>query len=281
MKYFIKTCEYLFKLEKGKRFFVLFLFALPIGVAIAAAMPQGSLINWLSDFNAATSFREAWSYNGNINILVSGLAVPITFVLILFFLSVMTTVISRSLRVGVFKAESVFRDCNESFIPVLQGAFGYIVTALLLKVLMTLLLQLISRIELAVIAAILTAIVAVITYVGFFMLLTLGILYLPFMSFNGLGTFEAFIQAAGKLSGGTYRRMAFAVIIPSLIVPAIGMAVGVAHSLIASVIVESVLNAVLLTYIVTLAFVSYYEILGLTREDYPREYFYYKPPRRR
>ena len=135
MKYFIKTCEYLFKLEKGKRFFLLFLFALPIGVAIAAAMPQGSLINWLSDFNAATSFREAWSYNGNINILVSGLAVPITFVLILFFLSVMTTVISRSLRVGVFKAESVFRDCNESFIPVLQGAFGYIVTALLLKVL--------------------------------------------------------------------------------------------------------------------------------------------------
>lgn len=281
MKYFIKTCEYLFKLEKGKRFFVLFLFALPIGVAIAAAMPQGSLINWLSDFNSATSFREAWSYNGNINILVSGLAVPITFVLILFFLSVMTTVISRSLRVGVFKAESVFRDCNESFIPVLQGAFGYIVTALLLKVLMTLLLQLISRIELAVIAAILTAIVAVITYVGFFMLLTLGILYLPFMSFNGLGTFEAFIQAAGKLSGGTYRRMAFAVIIPSLIVPAIGMAVGVANSLIASVIVESVLNAVLLTYIVTLAFVSYYEILGLTREDYPREYFYYNPPRRR
>lgn len=281
MKYFNKTIEYLFRLEKGKRFLILFLFSLPVGIAIAAAMPQGALTRWLSDFTQAESFEEAWSYGGNVNVLISGLAVPATFILALFFLSVVTTVISRSLRVGVFRAENVFRDFNEGFIPVLHGVFGYVVTALLIKVLMTLLMLLASEVSSASLAAALTALTAFAAYVGFFMLVTLGILYLPFMCFNGLGAFAAFTQAAGRLSGGTYRRMSFAVILPSLLLPLIGMTVGIADSSVASLIVESLLNSAMLTYLTALAFVSYYEILGLKREDYPREYFYCKPRRRR
>lgn len=280
MKYFKKTIEYLFRLEKGKRFLILFLFALPVGIAIAVAMPQGALTRWFSAFEHVASFEGAWSYDGNVNVLISGLAVPAAFILALFFLSVMTTIISRSLRVGVFRAESVFRDFNEGFIPVLHGVFGFVVTALLIKVIMTLLMQLASEVTSAALAAALTVLIAIAAYVGFFMLVTLGILYLPFMCFNGLGAFAAFTQAAGKLSGGTYRRMSFAVILPSLLLPLVGMTLGIAESQVVSLIVESLLNTVLLTYFMALAFVSYYEISGLKREDYPREYFYYKPRRR-
>ena len=71
-----------------------------------------------------------------------------------------------------------------------------------------------------------------------------------------------------------------AVFVPVLIVYVIGALVGMAESFIASTIVESVLYAVTLVYILTLSFVSYYEINELPREDYPREYFYTKIKRR-
>lgn len=281
MKYFKKCIEYLFKLEHGKRFLILFLFAVPTGVAASVAMPFGVVTKWLSAFNEAPSFEEAWNFNGVVNELMAGVAVPVCFILALFFLSVMATIIARSLRVGVFKPESVFRDFNEGFIPVLHGVVVYFVEALLIKVLMTLLLALVSTSKSVWLAATLSVLIIIMAYIGFFMLVTLGILYLPFMSFNGLGAFAAFTQAAGKLSGGTYRRMSFAVLVPAAMVLVISLSVGAAGSAVASVIVESLLNAALITYLTALAFVSYYEILGLQREDYPRDFFYYKPPRRR
>ena len=281
MRYFKKTAEYLFKLEKGKRFLLLFLMSLPIGIAIAAANPVGALFDWLAGYETGNdSFAAAWTFGGTIPAVPTGIAIAAAFVLMLFFMSVSVTVISRSLRVGVFKVNGIFRDFNENFIPVLQAVFCYSVAALLIKVLTTALIILPQGISNAALSATISAALLVGAYAAVALIMSIGILYLPYMTFNGLNSFHAYTAASSAVSGKTFPRMFGAVAVPLAVCLAVSFAVGAAGSRLASFIVEAVLDSALIVYFITLAFISYYEILGLVREDFPKDYFYYKPRRK-
>ena len=94
------------------------------------------------------------------------------------------------------------------------------------------------------------------------------------MTINGLRPSVAIAQSANRTSGRVGARVFGAVVIPILVTYLIGALVGIAKSYIASLVVESLLYAFLLVYLVTLAFISYYEINELPREDYTREYYY-------
>lgn len=281
MKYFSVTTEYLFKLEKGKRFIVLFLLSLPVGIAMSFANPIGALYGWLKGYTAGgDSFEDVWTFLGAVPASVSGVGIAAAFILMLFFMSVSSTVISRSLRVGVFGIKGVFRDFNEGFIPVLQAVFGYTVAVLLIKVVATALMLLAQGTSNVVLSAILSVGFLLLAYFAVASLMSIGIMYLPYMTFNGLNSFNAFTAACSGASGKTFYKMLGAVVVPMAVCFAIMFAVGVAGNRWASLVVESVLNSAIVTYYLTLAFLSYYEILGLVREDYPKDYFYYKPRRK-
>ncbi|MBO7156437.1 MAG: hypothetical protein J6V83_03425, partial [Clostridia bacterium] len=112
------------------------------------------------------------------------------------------------------------------------------------------------------------------------LLIAYGILFLPYMTFNGLRPLVAFTQATNRVGGRTLGKLYVAVFFPIIFNYIIGGLVGIAQSFIASVIVETILYTYSIVYLVTLSFISYYEINELPREDYPREFFYTKIKRR-
>ncbi len=281
MQYFKKTMEYLFVLEKGKRFLTIFLLFLPVGFVAAFAAPNAVVFKWLSNFTVGdTDFWHAWCLNGNLNrdVTLGGLCVAVVF--IMFFFSVISTVVARSMRVGVFKLSGIFREFNENFFPVMAATLMYGAITIVIKTLMTAFFVMFQTFEDVVVAALFSCVVGILSFFLLCFMATIGVLYLPFMVFNGLRSFHAFTASASKITGKLQVKMFFAVTLPVLVCVGTGVAVGAARNVIASVVVETVTYTLIFTYIVTLTFVSYYEILGLKREDYPREYFYYKPKRR-
>ena len=119
MIYFKKTLEYLFKLEKGKRFLFLFLIALPAGFGAAITAPHHVYKQWIETFEVGNlDFLSALMFGGTASPLRVVIAGAITIVLLLFSISVMASVISRNLRVGVFSVNRrLLREFNEAFLP--------------------------------------------------------------------------------------------------------------------------------------------------------------------
>lgn len=281
MTFFKKTFEYLFKLEKGKRFLLLFLIALPSGICAAVAAPQRVYNEWLTNFKVGNlNFLDALMFNGTANyirVLVAGI---VCFVLLLFSVSVMASVISRNLRVGVFSVNRMFQEFNEAIFPSFSSVFTVFVVVVLCKVLLGILLVLFQTFKNVVLAAIFSCLALLLSIALVCYAVSVGILYLPYMTFNGLRPFVALAQSANRTGGRVLGRIFFAVFLPILLNYVVGGLVTIAHNTIVSFVLESLTYTFLLVYLVTLSFISYYEINDLPREDYPREFFFNKIKRR-
>ena len=282
MLYFKKSIEYLFKLEKGKRFLLLFLIALPCGVGAYFTAPTYVYHNWLKDFTVGDkNYLSALFFNGHaspMRVLIAGI---ITTILLMFCLSIMASVVSRNLRVGVFSINRrLIMEFNEAILPTFYAVLSAMGVVVIGKLLLATLIVLFQTISSVVLSAILSTFalffnIALVCYA-----ISVAILYLPYMTFNGLRPRVALAQSANRMGGRVGARIFGAVLIPVLFIYVIGALVGMAENFIASIVVESVLYACVLVYLVTLAFISYYEINELPREDYPREFFYTKIKRR-
>ena len=276
MIYFKKTFQYLFKLEKGKRFLLLFLVALPVGVGVYFTAPSYVYHNWLSNFTIGDrSYLSALFFHGNaspVRVLVAG---AITTLLLMFCISVMSSVVSRNLRVGVFSINRrLLMEFNEAIFPTFYAVMGAVGVVVLLKIIFTALFVLFQTISNVALSAVLSLFALLLNIVLVAYVISVAILYLPYMTINGLRPSVAIAQSANRTSGRVGARVFGAVVIPILVTYLIGALVGIAKSYIASLVVESLLYAFLLVYLVTLAFISYYEINELPREDYTREYYY-------
>lgn len=282
MLYFKKSIEYLFKLEKGKRFLLLFLIAIPAGVGVFFTAPTYVYHNWLKEFTVGDrSYLSALFFNGHANstrVLVAG---AILIVILLFCISVMASVVSRNLRVGVFSINRrLALEFNEAILPTFFAVISAMGVVIVGKLLLATLIVLFQTIRNVVISAILSTFALFLNVLVVCYAISVGILYLPYMTFNGLKPTVALAQSANRMGGRTGAKMFGAVVVPILIIYVIGALVGMANSFIASLVVESVLYSFGLVYLITLAFVSYYEINELPREDYPREFFFTKIKRR-
>ncbi|MBO5773917.1 MAG: hypothetical protein J6R44_03705 [Clostridia bacterium] len=282
MLYFKKTFEYLFKLEKGKRFLILFLIALPCGVGVYFTAPTYVYHNWLDGFTVGdTSFLSALFFNGNASPLRVLIAGTVSVFVLMFCISVMASIVSRTLRVGVFSINRrLIHEFNEAIIPYFYAVAMAMLVVIVGKLLLATLIVLFQTIPNVTLSAILSTIALFLNIVLMCYAISVAILYLPYMTFNGLRPFVALAQSANRVGGRVGARIFGAVVVPVLLVYVAGALVGMARSFIASTIVESVLYALTLVYLLTLTFVSYYEINELPREDYPREYFYTKIKRR-
>ncbi len=277
MKYFKKTLEYLFKLEHGKRLLVLCLLAIPAGIAVAFTAPASVHYNYLKSFEISTlNFLNTFALGDVADLKFMVVAGVVAFLGLIFGISVMSSVVSRNLRVGVFKLNlRLGYEINEAIIP----SFSAIVTALILviiaKILQAALYMLAHTFSSRVFAVvffifILILVLALVSYA-----ISIGILYLPYMTINGLNPVVALTQSIHGTENTT-GRLFLCVFIPVFLKYAIGVAVAIAENFIISLVVESIMNVFVLVYLLTLSFVSYYEINELPREDYPRDYYYAK-----
>lgn len=282
MLYLKKTFQYLFKLEKGKRFLLLFLIALPCGVGAYFTAPTYVYHNWLKDFSVGDkSYLSALFFNGNASPLRVVIAGVLTTIVLMFCISVMASVVSRNLRVGVFSINRrLMMEFNEAILPTFYAVLSAMGVVIVGKLLLATLIVLFQTITNVVLSAILSTFALFLNIALVCYAISVAILYLPYMTFNGLRPMVALAQSANRVGGRVGARIFGAVFFPILIIYVIGALVGMAESFIASIVVESVLYATALVYLLTLSFISYYEINELPREDYPREFFFTKIKRR-
>ena len=282
MLYLKKTFQYLFKLEKGKRFLLLFLIALPCGVGAYFTAPTYVYHNWLKDFSVGDkSYLSALFFNGNASPLRVLIAGVITTIILMFCISVMASVVSRNLRVGVFSINRrLMMEFNEAILPTFYAVLSAMGVVIVGKLLLATLIVLFQTITNVVLSAILSTFALFLNIALVCYAISVAILYLPYMTFNGLRPMVALAQSANRVGGRVGARIFGAVFCPILVIYVIGALVGMAENFIASIVVESVLYATALVYLLTLSFISYYEINELPREDYPREFFFTKIKRR-
>ncbi len=270
-----KTLEYLFVLERGKRFWTLFLLSLPTGFLVSSAMPEQAFYKYFSNYVTGNiGYWNTWNYNGALDYRITHIAGVLAFMVYLFVGAIMYTVVSRSLRVGVFRVSNPISECNESFFPTLYSAVFYLIILVLVKAVNTALTTFFLHVGNAGLSLGLTVTALILMYVWVSYVMTIGTLHVPFMVFNGLNPFRAFVMSAGRISGKTAIKTFPQIFLPVLLTVAVGTCAGIAQSRLISAIVGAVAYAMLITYLTAYSFVSYYEVNDMKREDYTREYYY-------
>lgn len=277
MKYFLKALEFNFGIERGKRFLILFPILLPAGLAIALTVPNGVWVEFVKNFSSGNfDFIAALGFFGVNPPLRTLIAGVIAFILTAFGISVVSSIIARAMRVGVFRLNGLFSEFNESFLPTITAVFTYSLAAFFLKVLLTVLLVLWQTVNNSIGGIILSLLSVVAVYALLAAFMAIGKLYLPYMVINGRGSASAFTTSIGKCGGKTMLRLFLADFVPLMAGIICCTLIGLAGNRRLQVAADTIFYTALLVYQVSLAFISYYDINSLVREDYTREYYFRK-----
>lgn len=274
MRFTKKTLEYLFALERGKRFWVLFLYALPIGAAAAALSPSWHYVSWLKNYTLEnTDFLYNWNFGfGTYGKFV---AVGALLVMGIVFFPILASIVSRSLRVGKFRAASPFADFNDSFFPVFYAAFTYFGIYLIYKLLTTLLLALWQLTAIKWLSMLLSVASLVAVFILVCFLLATTAAYVPIMSFAGIKPGRA-LHTSMQLTSKYIRPLFVAIALPLTLKTVLGCLISLIGIRWLSFAADIALNAFVAAYMVVFIMTAYYEMEEKKREDYPREYFFYK-----
>lgn len=267
MKYIYLTLQYLFKLDKGKRFLFLMLFALPPCLALAYFFPITGYFDWFISYTGNyTSYPELWLSLMNRNSLQIGLLI-LGYILLVISISAITTIIIRSLRIGKFQVKSLFYLINENFFPALYLITFFIISLILFQSLICLFLflwQTLPGITLGFILSI------AITLIGL-VLMTLGysnmVLWLPIMSINGLRPLPALGTSYSK-NNTTKKSVFVAYLLAIVFVLMMGyLSYTFKNAWYLSWIINAISYAFMTIYFSTLSILAFFDIEGITRED--------------
>ncbi len=267
MKYFYLTIQYLFQLDKGKRFLTLFLYALPACLVLSAFFPITGYFEWLFGHGSAyANYGELWLSLVQRDTFKLGLLIAVYFLLILS-VSAITTTIIRSLRVGKFQVKSLFYIINENFLPSLWMVSATMIGLLVFHSLFGLFLftwQFIPNVALSYALSMISFLLCLSLLTFVFSKLAL---WLPIMSINGLRPFRAMESAISK-THQKKKNMFVAFSIAVLLLLAAGT---IAFFFRAVGILDFVINVVtytiMLVYYCALSLLAYFDIEGITRED--------------
>jgi hypothetical protein len=272
MTYLKKTLEYLFVLERGKRAILLFLISVPAGVTLSFVAPTGMLTEWLSHYTVGnTDFWFLWNYGGRGLFFWIWLAV--LYFLSVFCISVLSSIVSRSLRVGKFKINSLAEEFNDSFFAGIFTASLYMILFLVGKTLVTLLMVLWQTVRSVLFSAVLSGVTLLAVMFGMCVFGSFTLLLLPLMSFNGL-RFRPAVAGSVQKCGRVLWRIVPALAVPLAVLAVSGGLLALIRISLLSKIWDIVAYSMMFPYLVTLTMVSYYDIENIPREDYPREYFF-------
>ncbi len=267
MKYFYLTLQYLFKLDKGKRFLTLFLLALPACLLLAAFFPVTGYFEWLFDYSGAyENYGQLWLSLMQRESFMVGLLI-IAYLLLVFSISAITTVVTKSIRIGKFQIKSLFYLINENFFPSLSLVTAVIISLLLTHSLICLFLFTWQYLPLAAVGYIMS----MLSFLAIFLLLTFVfsklVLWLPIMSINGLRPFRAMEAAISKIYPKK-RNMFVAYLIPVVLLLASGILAYLFRTVgILDYVINVISYTIIFVYFCVLSLLAYFEIEGITRED--------------
>lgn len=268
MKYLNLTFDYLFKRGKGKHFLVFSLFALLPSAVMAYFFPASNLIGLFANYNTVTltSYGSLWL---NIYSQTSWaiVAVICSFILYGFCYSSICSIITRHFRVNDFSIPKIFHSMNENFFPAL--------TVLVFVYLLILIMHSIGCLFIYLWFSLANKIAGLILAVSFELLCILGGIYiisaltlwLPIMSFSGLPMFKA-------MSTAFYKSRSFQkdVFVGSLIPVLFALCLCIASYFVSKLwYISWILNTFayifVIVVIITLDFVTFCEVEGVSRED--------------
>lgn len=191
MKYLYLSLQYLLKIDKGKRFLTLLIFALPSCLALAYYFPITGYLEWLINYTGSySSYSELWLSLVERDTFKLGLLV-LGCILLIFSISSITTLTIRSVRVGKMQVNNIFFLINENFFPSFFMMVFFIVSLLLLQSAICLFLFLWQTIPSFIISYILSIIVLLLGILLIIFICSRMALWLPLMSINGLRPFNA------------------------------------------------------------------------------------------
>lgn len=267
MKYFYLTMQYLFRLDKGKRFLTLFLFALPSCLMLAVFFPVTGYFEWLFDYSGAyANYGQLWLSLMQRDTFMTGLLI-VAYLLLVFSISAITTIVIKSIRIGKFQIKSLFYLINENFFPSLALVTAVIISLLFSHSLICLFLFTWQYIPFAIVSYILS----MLSFLLIFFLLTFVcsklVLWLPIMSINGLSPFRA-LEAAISKTYPKKRNMFVAYLIPILLLLASGILAYLFRTVgILDFVINVISYTIITVYFCVLSLLAFFEIEGITRED--------------
>jgi hypothetical protein len=234
-------------------------------------MPSGNYIRLLMNYDSEPKkFFAIWTFDSNM--LEYVLALVFTFVILIFCVSIIISVITRSFRIGVFKLHKPLTDFNDNFQPVFSASITYLFTLIAYKVVITTLLGLWKTIENHYLSLAISIITICIITILAAILTTHISLIVPIMSATGLKLKDAFLKSIQKV-GESLVPISTGLWIPVMIKAILGSIIALTEIKYLLLGMDILLNTFLFSYLVVYILIVYYEIERIKREDYTPHYF--------
>ncbi len=274
MKYFSQTLAYLFRYGKGRRFITIFLISLVPSALLAYAFPVAEYFRFFFGFSSSSypDFGSMWldTFNHDTKRLVS---LAISVVLLVLTTAYLTTVITRSIRVGEFRLTHIIHSINDNFFPASVVILFYFFTAFVAHNLFILLAYLFYQIKVKVFGLVLSILVFLGVVALLIYLWSAITLWVPTMSFSGQYVTKAFVTSFYK--SRSFQRYFF---LPALVVTAGVIVLSLVTYFATSLfylgwVLNTIIYALTYTFILTFGPISYCDTEGITREDAARRYF--------
>ena len=268
-----QTFSYLFGQGRGKRFIVLFLLLLIPCAILAYFLPLGSFVDFFTEYSS-TGFSDWGSlYLSVFDFSVyTAIGLPVAFILFIFCLAYVATLITRHVHVGEFTLPKILYSVNENFFPALAFILFLTVITALSHLFFSLFAFTFMQISSRAFGLVLSIIALILLYLALICIVSPTTLWLPVMSFTGLYVGQALASAYYKS-----RRIAKSLIVPLFVISATVFAVSTVIRLTHIWYIEWIVNT--LTYTtasvtyVTFAMLSYCDVESVKREDLAKKFF--------
>lgn len=267
MKYIYLTLQYLFRIDKGKRFLSLLLFAIPSCLVLAYYFPITGYFEWFMHYTGDySSYSDLWMSLVERDSLRLGLLF-LGYVLLIFSVSAITTLTIRSVRIGKFQIKSPFYLINENFFPSFYLMTFFIVSLVIVQSLVCLFLFLWQTLPGYILGYILSIAIMLISLFLATFLYSGMCLWLPLMSINGLKPFKALgitFSKTHEQKKHLYIAFLFAIAITLLL----GFIAFIFREIWYVKWLINTLNYTMATvYFTVLTILAYFDIEGIARED--------------
>ena len=268
MDYFRLNCAYLFKNGKGKQFFVFACLVLIPCAIIAYYYPISRIIGWLYNYNSFgfDSWSKLWVSNISLS-LRGGILCAFAFIMFVLAQAIISTMISRHLRVGSFSVKGIFFGINENFFPALFATLGFVFLLLFSYTIISLFVFMWFFVNIKALGLILTVATIIILVIIFIYSWATTNLWLPVMSFNGLNAFKSFSVAFYKSRISQKKFFVPYLVLVALII-GFGFASYYTRMIPAlSCILTTVSYIFASVFIISFSFISYFKVEEIPRED--------------
>ena len=267
MKYLNLTFDYLFRRNRGKAFFVFAMFALLPSAVVAYFFPISNIIGLFANYNTQSfaSYGSIW-----LSIISHSkwaiVAAICSFVLYGFCYASICAIITRHFRINDFSIPKIFHSMNENFFPALTVLVFIFLLIIIIHSISCLFIFLWLALSNKLLGVILAIIFELICIAGGVYLISALTLWLPIMSFNGLPMFRAMSTAFYK--SRSFQKKAFgATCVPILILIGLCTAAYFVKIWYLTWILNTIAYIFVVVVIITLDFVTFCEVEGVSRED--------------